>query len=68
MNAERLRVYADNAPVWEGSVGPEGLEFDGPVGIRSDNAHLELELRTGPPLNASTAPAPPCRTGADQAE
>jgi hypothetical protein len=68
MSGERLRVFADNALVWDGSVGAEGLEFDGPVGIRSDNAHLELELRTGPLLNASSAQPPACRTGADQAE
>jgi len=68
MSGERLRVFADDALVWDGSVGPDGLAFDGPVGIRSDNAHLELELRTGSPLNASNAQPPACRTGADQAE
>ena len=68
MSAERLRVFADNALVWDGSVAPEGLQFDGPVGIRSDNARLELELRAGPPSKAATAQPPACRTGAEQAE
>jgi len=47
MNGEELRVLIDNAPVWEGSFGSDAVSFDGPVGMRSDNARLELELWTG---------------------
>src|ERR1700728_3004530 len=38
MSGDDMRVLADGAVVWEGSVGSEALAFDGPVGIRSDNA------------------------------
>jgi hypothetical protein len=47
MNGAEMRVYADNSLVWEGNVGPEGGRLSGPVGIRSDNARLEFELRAG---------------------
>jgi hypothetical protein len=63
MSAAHMRVFVDNRLVWEGSVGPDVLAFDGPVGIRSDNARLEIELRTGPPLKVQPAPASGCRSG-----
>lgn len=65
MNGDELTVFVDNSPVWEGSLGPEALSFDGPVGIRSDNAHLEFEL-LAPNVNQGRGPA--CRTGADAPE
>jgi hypothetical protein len=58
MNGAEMKVFADNFPVWEGSVGPDALAFDGPVGIRSDNARLQIDLRTGKPLKEQ---APGCR-------
>ena len=45
MNGTEMAVFIDDTPVWQGNVGSEALSFDGPVGIRSDNARLELELR-----------------------
>ena len=36
-----MQVFADNFLVWEGSVGRMAA-FDGPVGIRSDNADLQM--------------------------
>jgi hypothetical protein len=65
MNGDELTVFVDNAPVWEGALGPEALSFDGPVGIRSDNARLEFEL-LAPSVNQGRGPA--CRTGADAPE
>ena len=65
MSGDELTVYVDNTPVWEGSLGPEALSFDGPVGIRSDNAHVEFEL-LAPNMNQGRGPA--CRTGADAPE
>jgi hypothetical protein len=59
MNGAEMRVFADNALVWEGSVGPEALSFDGPVGIRSDNARLQLDLETGGRTRQSSSPG--CR-------
>lgn len=68
MNGEHLRVFADNALVWEGTLGREVMTFDGPVGIRSDNAKLELQLLVGglrKPPNGETAS---CRTGPGESE
>jgi hypothetical protein len=53
-----MQVFADNSLVWEGSAGPDALPFDGPVGLRSDNARLQIDLRTGKPLKEQ---APGCR-------
>ena len=41
---EELRVFADDREVWEGSVGADAASLEGPVGIRSDNARIELDL------------------------
>jgi hypothetical protein len=63
MDGADLKVFADNTLVWEGSVGAEALAFNGPVGIRSDNAHLQLELRAGQALNPQPARASECKSG-----
>lgn len=68
MNGAQMWVFADNELVWDGAVAPDALAFDGPVGIRSDNAHLEIELRAGPALKAAGEQAPTCRAGAGEAE
>ena len=44
MNGELLRVWADDRLVWEGNLGPAAASMQGPVGIRSDNARLQLQL------------------------
>jgi hypothetical protein len=48
-----MRVFIDEAPVWEGGVGAAASGFDGPVGMRSDNARLAVALRAGPPLEGA---------------
>jgi hypothetical protein len=58
MRGAEMEVFADNALVWEGPIGPEALAFDGPVGIRSDNARLQIDLQSGQPINQ---PPPGCR-------
>jgi len=68
MNRDALKVFADDVLVWEGSVGPEALAFDGPVGIRSDNARLQFELRAPRSANGHRGQAPACRTGPDESE
>jgi hypothetical protein len=68
MNGAEMKVFVDNALVWEGSVGQDALSFDGPVGIRSDNARLQIELRTGPALRAQSERTVGCRSGADESE
>lgn len=68
MNGDALKVFADNALVWEGSVGSDALAFDGPVGMRSDNARLQLELRAPRPTNAQGSHGPACRSGPGESE
>jgi hypothetical protein len=68
MNGAEMKVLVDNSLVWEGSVGPDALAFDGPVGIRSDNARLQIELRAGQPFNAQPGHSPGCRSGGQESE
>ena len=39
-----LTLTADGMVVWEGDVAAQALPFDGPVGLRTDNARFELEF------------------------
>ena len=68
MNADEIKVFADNVLVWEGSVGSEALAFDGPVGIRSDNARLQLQLRAPHPTDAQRGQGSACRSGPGESE
>lgn len=63
MNGDAMKVFADGSVVWEGSVGADALAFDGPVGIRSDNARLEMEVETGAALKPQPAHTPECKAG-----
>jgi hypothetical protein len=63
-----MKVFADNRIVWEGSFGPEVVSFDGPAGIHSDNARLQIQLRVGAPLEAKRGQAPRCKSGPEQSE
>jgi hypothetical protein len=68
MNGAEMKVFADNALVWEGSVGPEAGNLEGPVGMRSDNARLEVEFRAAQPLRAQSGNAQGCRAGPGESE
>lgn len=68
MNGAEMKVFADGALAWEGSLGADAMVFDGPVGMRSDNARLEIALRAGEVDAAHAGRAPGCRSGADEAE
>jgi hypothetical protein len=68
MSETGMRVFVDNGLVWEGSVGPDAQDLDGPVGIRSDNARLELELRAGQPFAVQPKRAANCRSGPGESE
>jgi hypothetical protein len=61
MKGAEVRVLVDDRLAWEGSVGRDTLDFDGPVGVRSDNARLEFELRSGPSLGSAALLG--CRSG-----
>jgi len=67
LNVDQLRVFVDNAVVWEGAVGPEA-RFPGPVGIRSDNARLDLELRAGEFSGPNPYPGFVCKSGLSESE
>jgi hypothetical protein len=56
LDGAALRVFIDGRPVWDGELGPEALAVDGPVGIRSDNARLELTLFAPPQTGQETCP------------
>jgi hypothetical protein len=58
-----MRVLIDGRPVWEGEVGAEALRLEGPVGLRSDNARLEIDLRTAAPLAGAAGQPKVCSTG-----
>ncbi|MET3120355.1 hypothetical protein AAKU64_004607 [Undibacterium sp. GrIS 1.8] len=47
MRGAILTVSADGSVVWEGNLGSVALEFDGPVGLRSDNAKVVFDFLTG---------------------
>ncbi|HTQ61275.1 MAG TPA: hypothetical protein VMI32_13695 [Candidatus Solibacter sp.] len=68
MNGTELKVFIDHAMVWVGAVGSDALVFDGPIGIRSDNSRLQIELLAGQPLEAQTGHMPGCRTGPEESE
>ena len=68
LNQAGLRVSIDNVTVWEGALGPDAETLNGPVGIRSDNARFELELKTGAPLGAAPGSLPGCRSAAADTE
>jgi hypothetical protein len=68
MRGAELTVFVDNVPAWQGSIGSEALALAGPVGIRSDNARLEMELRAAQPLQAQPGKAPGCRSGPGESE
>jgi hypothetical protein len=42
-----MTVTVDGKKVWEGDAGPAAADLNGPVGIRSDNVRLTLELKAG---------------------
>jgi hypothetical protein len=58
-NGEQLQVSVDGAEVWEGDVGPEASDLQGPAGIRSDNVRLAFGLSAGLQVDRSTA----CKSG-----
>jgi|HubBroStandDraft_6_1064221.scaffolds.fasta_scaffold470660_2 hypothetical protein len=61
LNGPKMTVTADSKVVWEGSVGPAALAFNGPVGIRSDNVHIELELFAEQPSAEKAVAIPACK-------
>lgn len=46
LQGRSLKVFVQDALVWEGDAGTEALELDGPVGLRADNSRFEFVLLT----------------------
>ena len=53
----RLLVMVDGRSVWEGALPDSALSLDGPIGVRADNARLDMQLVPIRAL-ASKFPAP----------
>jgi len=49
LQGTELSVFADGHLAWEGSVGGQVLEFDGPVGFRTDNARFAFSYFVSAP-------------------
>ena len=49
LQGQELTVKADGRIVWQGMLVPVVLEFQGPVGLRSDNAHVVFDFLVGGP-------------------
>ncbi len=62
LDGEMLTVSVEGDVVWQGPIGADGMAFDGPVGMRSDNGRFEVELFQSAPEGGSFHPANPCHT------
>jgi hypothetical protein len=68
MNKEELRVFVDDHQVWEGEVGPEAANLEGPIGIRSDNASLEFTLKAAEPTGTHPDHVEACKSGPENSD
>jgi hypothetical protein len=48
LDGTSLVVYVNGAAAWEGNIGDDALRFDGPVGLRSDNARFDFQFIAPP--------------------
>jgi hypothetical protein len=48
LDGQDLNVTADSKVVWRGTLPPVVLQFNGPVGLRSDNARVVFEYFVDP--------------------
>lgn len=68
LNDANLRVFVDGAIAWEGVLGLEALRLDGPVGIRSDNARVQFQMRVGELPGAQPTYVLPCKSGPSESD
>jgi hypothetical protein len=52
LNGTSLVVYVDSSTVWEGEIADRALRFNGPVGLRSDNARFDFQFFARPENSA----------------
>jgi hypothetical protein len=66
ISGQELRVLVDGQPVWQGPLDATAASLKGPVGIRTDNAHLEFALVVkSSPASGSGAR---CQSGPEEAD
>jgi hypothetical protein len=57
LRGAELTVTADGIIVWQGSLEGQPLDFDGPVGLRTDNARFEFDYLAGTRAGSKAAGA-----------
>jgi hypothetical protein len=62
LDGEMLTVFVEKELVWQGPIGADGMAFDGPVGMRSDNGRFEVELFQSAPEGVAFGPADACQS------
>jgi len=68
LDEDELHVFVDNRVVWEGGLGPEAQQLQGPVGIRSDNVRLAFDLKAGAMAGMHPDFKVACRLGPDASD
>jgi hypothetical protein len=68
LSGTATRVFIDGHAVWEGEVGSEAARLAGPVGLRSDNVRLEIDLRTAAPLAGAAGQRKACSSSGAETE
>jgi hypothetical protein len=58
LEGTELRVFVDGEVAWKGALPVAGFAFDGPVGLRSDNARLTFHILTDSHGTGALLPCP----------
>jgi hypothetical protein len=64
IKGQELRALVDGKLVWQGLLDSTAASLKGPVGVRTDNAHLEFQLIA----KGASASGARCRSGAEEAD
>lgn len=63
IDGSKMRVYANNKLVWQGTLKADALAFNGPVGVRTDNARFDFELFAAAPHGSQSGASAACHAG-----
>jgi hypothetical protein len=63
MRGTELTVTVDGKEIWKGDLGSEAADLKGPVGIRSDNVRLALDLEAGQSEGPHPHDVQACKSG-----
>ena len=66
IQGQELRAYVDDQLVWRGLIDSTAVNLKGPVGLRTDNSHLEFNLVANS-TPGSGSPTP-CKTGPGESD